>query len=119
MNKLATKSIDIVLNIIIPLVIGTVFYFAKSGTIVRNFLPDGLWAYALTSTVLIIWNRQINIFWLCLTVCLFIAFELLQSINIVSGTGDILDIIVYFLFGLFALLSNNFFKSINLITKKE
>ena len=80
------------------------------GRQVSNFLPDGLWAYAFTSCILIIWDRKANFIWLTMLGCFFIAFELLQSFHFVKGTGDIKDIFIYFVFGLLALITNQLYK---------
>ncbi|MGG9961266.1 hypothetical protein [Ferruginibacter sp. SUN106] len=79
-----------------------------------NHLPDGLWAYAFLSCILIIWNRQIHIPWLIVVLISFVAFEVLQSLEIINGTGDIKDIITYCTFSIIALFANSFFsKTLN------
>jgi len=101
---------DIILNTFIPILIGSAFYFAEPNQLIRNYLPDGLWAYSLISTILIIWNRQINMFWILFSFFLFILFELLQKINIIRGTGDIYDVAIYFVFGFTSIITNKIFK---------
>jgi hypothetical protein len=105
------KLIDITINIAVPITLGTALYFMTTEKVFRNYLPDGLWAYALTSCVLIIWNRTTNLLWLCLTGSLFLTFEFLQSMHFIKGTGDLIDAFIYFAFGLLALSTNKFFKN--------
>ena len=85
-------------------------YYIFIYAFIINFLPDGLWAYAFTSTILLIWNREINIFWLIVLGLCFVFFEFLQFAHVLKGTGDVLDIIIYFLFGISAITINNFIK---------
>jgi hypothetical protein len=104
----------IVYNIFIPLLLGVLIYYLPYYFLVydfiTNFLPDGLWAYAFTSTILLIWNREINIFWLIVLGLCFVFFEILQFAHVLKGIGDVLDIIIYFLFGFFSIIMNNFYK---------
>jgi len=110
--RLSLKQ-DSFLNIILPVLVGNYLYFMSFNVSLtgfwRNQLPDGLWAYALISSVLIIWNRQINIFWISIIYIIFISFEALQHFHLISGTGDWLDIIIYFSFSTSSLLTNKFF----------
>ena len=104
---------DLILNVAVPILAGSLIYllfqhadFCKIG---YNYLPDGLWAYALLSTILIIWNRVIHVFWIVMSLILFVGFEGLQHLHIVQGTGDFLDVFTYYLFGFMALLANKYF----------
>ena len=101
---------DISLNVLLPIFVGMVFYSIPVGQLLRNHASDGFWAYALTSSVLITWKRKINFFWLFIVAVLFMLFEFLQYSCIIGGTGDIKDVLVYFIFGVIALSLNNFFK---------
>lgn len=76
----------------------------------RNQLPDGLWAYAFASCILIIWRRQVNVAWLGVMAILFIALELLQHWGMIPGTADFADLFVYLLFSGAAILINPFLK---------
>ncbi|MBS1736314.1 MAG: hypothetical protein JSS98_06845 [Bacteroidetes bacterium] len=78
---------------------------------IQNYLPDGLWAYALQSCILIIWNRKINIIWSIAIMLFAVIFELLQYLHFINGTGDFFDIIIYFIFFGIALSANKFFIS--------
>jgi len=97
-------TIDSIINVILPIMMGTAIYFLSDKilfpVLIKNFLPDGLWAYSLISCMLIVWNRKIHALWISLVFVLFFVLELLQYLGIISGTGDIFDIFIYFAFGL-------------------
>jgi hypothetical protein len=113
--KLSIKH-DIFLNIILPISIGCTIYLSTQAWQTRSFitnqLPDGLWAYALLSGILIVWNRQINVYWVIIVFSVFVVFELLQYSHVINGTGDSRDIFTYFIFAAMALLLNNFFSGL-------
>ncbi len=98
------------LNVLIPVVIGVGIYTISQSYIylpfIRNYVPDGLWAFALVSCVLQIWEGDVNILWIAIIFCLFIGFEWLQELQIISGDGDWKDLVCYFLFGITAILIN-------------
>ena len=75
----------------------------------RNYLPDGLWAYAFLSCILIIWDRHINYIWIFAIVLTFGMFELEQMKQFVKGTGDFFDFVCYLIFGGIALVTNRYF----------
>jgi hypothetical protein len=104
------KIIDIVFNVLLPLAAGAVIYNLPNNVQLRGFarnqLPDGLWAYAFFSCILIIWERKINWMWLIMVFLVFVLFEFFQYVHLINGTGDILDVIIYFLFSCMALLCN-------------
>ena len=108
-----TKIIDILLNVVLPVLTGYLIYlFAENNNRYEwatNYLPDGLWAYALLSSILIIWKRKINIYWCSLVFIFAATFEILQFYHFVGGTGDIWDIATYFLFFIIVLLTNKYF----------
>src|SRR5438132_1412269 len=110
------QTVDVLLNIFIPLVVGLAMYILIHENIippwVNYHLSDGLWAYSLQSGILIVWSRKVNIPWTVISLLLALALEILQFFKIAAGTGDAIDILVYFIFSGVALLSNNFFKSI-------
>ena len=66
--------------------------------VVRNYLPDGLWAYSLMSAILVIWQRRIVIGWILAVFALSIGFDTLQYYHWIAGTGDLYDILTYFIF---------------------
>ena len=109
----SSKTVDILLNVILPVMAGFIIYLLQNKYfeqgIIRNYLPDGLWAYALFSCILIIWSRQVPVYW-CIMITLFaISIEALQFFHFIGGTGDIMDIVTYLLFFTIALLSNKYF----------
>lgn len=107
---------DIVLNVFLPLLLGYLVYYAgQQGRIsltVKNFLPDGLWAYAFISALLIIWNRSLPLIWIVAVYLLAAGFECLQYYKIVAGQPDVWDGVIYFLFISFGLVLNKTFKSL-------
>lgn len=62
----------------------------------RNFLPDILWAYALTYAVALLWLPERKISWQVLMICIpfEVGVELCQKVGFMSGTFDWLDIIL-------------------------
>ena len=68
---------------------------------VRFSLPDGLWLFSFISLILITWKNEINssnLFWLIGLPIIALLSEIGQSISIVPGTFDWIDIAMY-LFG--------------------
>lgn len=109
------------MNVLIPLIIGGVLYYAVSPEvifveqidrltgmnlhinckttfikIIRNYVPDILWAYALMfALILIMGNKTADIWKMYMVAGLFsILIEVLQLTGLVKGTFDIKDIIV-------------------------
>jgi hypothetical protein len=69
---------------------------------VINFLPDALWSYSFTSSLVICWNCNHNykvIFLLFFPFFTGIIIEIMQFEKIIPGTADYYDIIAY-LFGI-------------------
>jgi hypothetical protein len=99
--------------VILPLLLGIGIYELSNATVLngffRNYLPDGLWAFSLVSSLLIIWNRRIKIFWIVLIFIFYISFEIFQYIKVINGTGDYIDVLIYFGFSTIALLTNKYF----------
>lgn len=104
------KLTDVIWNVLLPLLLGTGLYLLKVAPLLRNHLADGMWAYAFTSALLIIWGRQINLVWIGMAFMAFIGFEYGQAIKILPGTGDVKDVLTYAVFGLLALLTNRLYK---------
>ncbi|HMH23095.1 MAG TPA: hypothetical protein VK563_15025 [Puia sp.] len=75
-------------------------------------MPDSLWAYAFISSILILWDREINMAWITLVFLISISFELLQYGHIIPGTGDFTDIVAYLLSFTIALKLNASFKTL-------
>jgi ABC-type branched-subunit amino acid transport system permease subunit len=110
------KLIDISLNIILPLVTGIAIYQYGWNqvlpSIVRNQLPDALWAYAFMNCILIIWNRTLQPFWILLPFCIAAGFEFLQNNHLLRGTADLLDILTYYISFIIALFFNYLLKPV-------
>jgi hypothetical protein len=113
------KYSDILLHVILPIVLGSAVYslsaIIKIPLMLKNYLPDGLWAYSFISALLIIWNRHFHFLWISAAFLLAACFELLQYFSLVPGTGDMADAIVYTIFFGAALLINNKLKKNYLI----
>ena len=107
------RIVDFFFNVTIPVSLGYLVYFFSNEKIlfglIRNHLPDGLWAYALQSCMLIIWNRKTHITWTIIIMLFTIAFETLQYLHFIRGTGDFFDVLVYFIFFGIAIGANKLF----------
>lgn len=59
-------------------------------------LPDGLWTYSFTSSMIILWrnNDQLGKTFIYLPLMLSVLSELLQYFEIISGTFDLNDLFV-------------------------
>jgi len=111
----SARFLELLLNVILPVAGGTAIYLMPvTNSLFRNHLPDGLWAYALTYFLMLIWNKQVPSVWLLCLTTLFLLFEGAQYMGWIEGTGDLRDLIVYFLFSGAALLSGS-----HLFTKKN
>lgn len=67
---------------------------------VRFSLPDGLWLLAYLLIIDCIWGGQrspTSLFFLAILPIAIIIVELLQMIHLISGVGDWMDILFYFL----------------------
>lgn len=102
------KFLDSFLNVLVPICIGyiTYFNFLIIPSIIKNYLADGLWSYALISALLIIWDRKPFYLWICIAILLGAMYEVLQYASILRGTADFFDLLTYLLFATFALLVN-------------
>ena len=105
MNKIEYLEASILL-----LLIGYLVYWADSQSLfpwrlLRNHMPDGLWAASFIACLCFIWHdhKFFLYFWSFIAITSMIAFELFQFHGIVNGTGDILDAIVYLVFSLFVM----------------
>jgi hypothetical protein len=111
-----TRTSDLILNVAFPLLCGILLYAATNSfefpAVIRNHLADGLWAYALLSCILIIWDRKLNPMWVVISFVIVVDFELMQHWDVIPGTGDVYDVITCWLFFAIAIQLNNFFKHI-------
>lgn len=96
-----------VLRVLIPLFLGGFIYWQPYFTLhfhfIRNYLPDGLWAFALLSSLYLVWNGRPDKLWLTLAFLCFPVFEWWQAQGLVSGTADLTDVIIYVTFALFSI----------------
>ena len=72
----------------------------------RSYLPDLLWGLSLSMCLMAVYDPRLPGCILC-AVCAFVCgclWELLQYTGAISGTGDLLDIGMYLLAGIFAIL---------------
>ena len=110
------KYSDTLLNVIFPVALACFIYLLSSVTeihlLIKNYFPDGLWAYSFLSALLIVWSRQVNFLWILIGFSLSAGFELLQHFHWIAGTGDIIDIVVYFVFFGVGFIVNTFFKNL-------
>jgi hypothetical protein len=61
-------------------------------------LPDGLWLYAFTGFMILIWNKSDSRFkyvWMNIGGIIALCHEVGQGLGLFPGTFDIIDIIVY------------------------
>ncbi len=98
-NMRHAKTVDGFLNIVAPLIIGSLPYWLNPlfirSTFFTSYWADFFWSYAFLSALLIIWDRKLKIHWLLISFFTCLLFEFLQFTFIIAGTGDWLDIIVY------------------------
>ena len=97
----------ILLNIIVPGILGSVFYYLLShsdtttGIIryVRNYLPDIMFGYALVFALYgILLNDNFELSKILIIALVFSVFiEILQLASVASGTFDFYDIVVEFI----------------------
>jgi hypothetical protein len=104
---------DIIINVILPILIAVFIYrisFVNENALIKNYFPDALWAYALASSILIIWKREVNYFWLFIIIVFFVVFEILQYLHFIKGTGDVWDVLTYLIATFIAIIINNILK---------
>lgn len=112
MTKL--KIVDFSIHALLPLAAGILYYWLAAtfySVPGGGYIPDGLWAYALFSSILIVWDRKINITWLSFAALTSIFFEIMQYLRLIRGTGDIIDVVIYLIFGSIAIITNRFFST--------
>jgi hypothetical protein len=110
-------------DVIAVKIIDQIFLYMKSGYLVDcqkpisdawilYSLPDGLWLYALTSAMLIIWGHydRKSIIWIISGLLIALISEVLQYTNSIPGTFDPVDVIFYML----AFVLSNLFLSAKL-----
>ena len=90
---------DVLLHVLLPLAGGLFIYLSGSffpwPSLLKNYLPDACWSYALFSSVLLAWDRTLQIFWLIAAGTLLLSIEWLQGAGYLPGTEDAMDLVVY------------------------
>jgi len=71
-------------------------------SLVRSYIPDGLWASSFMACICWIWYDSVksSFAWVISSILVMVSFELLQYIGLVSGTPDLVDVLVYISFSL-------------------
>ena len=108
-----SKTADWCVHVLLPVLTGSLLYFdtfLPGHALVRNHLADGLWSFAFTSAILLIWNRSINLTWLLIAFFTGVLYELLQHLNFFTGTADAADVVTYAVFMSIAIASNFYCK---------
>jgi hypothetical protein len=103
---------DIAINVFAPLVFGYMVYISPVHLpgFITGYLADAMWAYAFTSVILIIWQREKQSTWLFASILTGIIYEACQFCHLLPGVGDLFDLLIYFICFVIALRTNNFFK---------
>ena len=109
-------------NIVIPLFAGCLIYYLSTSfnQIIVNYLPDGLWAYSFTYSLILIWDKRINLINLALIFFTEIIIEVLQYYHLLEGVCDLFDILVYVIFSLIAItpfIYKKFFNNVRCLKK--
>ena len=74
-------------------------------TMITNFGADFLWSLSFTIIVqFILWLQKKHTFYLIFCSALGAIYELMQCFGLANGTADIIDVIVYTLGSLFAII---------------
>lgn len=113
------KIADIIINVLLPLILGYIIYNVSFENHVKNYLPDGLWAYSFVSALSIIWKRHLPLFWIVTVFIIAALVEYLQLLKVIPGTADIIDIVVYFIFIIIGLLINRYKNNLTLHQIKQ
>ena len=129
---------SIFIHILVPILVGTTIYALWRGInlvdmlpllsskppewIIYN-LPDGLWFYALLSSIYLIWEENFPvhfILWLLITVILSCLMEVMQAYNFLNGTFDWKDLLAYMVAGIVSIFQfrNKRYRSSQLNSKK-
>lgn len=80
--------------------------------IISYYLPDFLWAISLCSGLFVIYplDSRKGVVWGVVTFLYGFLWEALQLFSIVSGTADIIDVLLYLAAALTVVVINNYFK---------
>lgn len=78
----------------------TFLYSNKLPDFLLYALPDGFWMFSYMSLILYLWKNELrrdNIFWVFILSIIALLSELGQLLKIISGTFDIVDLLMYLL----------------------
>ena len=67
-------------------------------------MQDVIWSLAYTIGILAIWEGKINLIVLMLIFLIGPIFEVLQHLDIISGTPDLIDVLSYTIFSLLGII---------------
>ena len=117
-----------ILSCMLALILGGLIYmFLRPGTYIANifnrqnvelsgwignftkyYLPDFLWGLSLSCCLVAVNNPRVKGAVLCCVVSFLCGFtwELLQTFGVLPGTGDIYDVIMYFLSSALCIIIN-------------
>ena len=86
---------------------------------VKYNLPDGLWFYALSSSLIFVWGEILSrhfLAWLLLAIIMSFFLEISQASHFIPGTFDWYDLLAYFIAA--ALCFLNFNKHLSFTIKR-
>lgn len=113
------SALDVFIDVVFPIIVGVAIYIlfgslhtnaistfswvaiysgARIPSWVRFNLPDGLWTYSLTYSLLLIWKRSkmlSSVLFSCPSLAVSFTYEGLQLLKILPGTFSIYDILSY------------------------
>lgn len=109
-----------ILQTIITLRNFTAKYSNNLPEIILYSLPDGLWLFSYVSLTLFLWENEIkqeNFIWIFIVPIISILSEIGQIVNIVPGTFDFSDLLMYLLGTILPLIIYRKSITLNLINK--
>ena len=71
--------------------------------LIRNYLPDFLWAMAVMNTAVFIWEKKFPMIYVYMLFALPFLSEIMQVFKLVPGTFDWYDLLVYVIVFIFVL----------------
>lgn len=83
-------------------------YFFQVSDLYKYYLPDFLWGFSLGCGLIAIYNPKITgvIICACFSLIYGCIWEFLQKTGVLSGTGDIHDVIMYLLASVICIIIN-------------
>ncbi len=71
-------------------------------------LPSGLWIYSFTFCLTYLWSdskSKFRLIWIMIGPILGIGSEIMQRLKLIPGTYDVMDIVVYTIFSIMAIIA--------------